>query len=67
MNDFLYLKATPNYSRRTFTLREYYRDGTITKIRTGRFSQSEFNELLCNSENEWLAWLGTINFYTIVK
>ena len=66
-SDFLYLKATPNYSRRTFTIRKYYRDGTITKVRTGQFSQTEFNDLLLNDEMDWQFWLSNVDYYTIVK
>lgn len=47
------LNIKPNHKKRTFTIRKYYKDGTIVKYRTVQFSKSEFDNNLNNTENDW--------------
>lgn len=46
------LLVTPNHSARTFTIRE-----SGSKYRTPRLLKFEFEELLHNTEGDWLAYL----------
>lgn len=64
-NEFLYLKATPNYSRRTFTVRLYYSDGSIKKFPCGRFTQDEFQAMLKYGQSDWLSWLESVDYCTV--
>jgi hypothetical protein len=45
-------KATPNYSKRTFTIRT-----KSSKYRTLQMSKTEFNEALFNTLGDWYAYL----------
>jgi hypothetical protein len=45
-------KATPNYSKRTFTIRT-----KSSKYRTLPMSKTEFNEALFNTLGDWYAYL----------
>ena len=54
-------KATPNYSKRTFTIRT-----KSSKYRTLAMSKIEFNGSLYNTSNDWINYIKT-NELIIVK
>lgn len=61
------IKATPNHSKRTFTLRKY--DGKnilIAKYRTWPMTTIEFNDNEYNTTNDWLNFLKT-GTYNLIK
>ena len=47
-------EATPNYSKRTFTVREKLNGKTIAKFKTVRLPKEEFNEMLRDTSEDWL-------------
>jgi hypothetical protein len=55
------MKATPNYSKRTFTIRR-----NNCKYRTVQMSKTEFNEALFNTSHDWYVYLKT-NEVIIIK
>lgn len=55
------IKATPNYSKRTFTIRK-----NDSKYRTLVFSREEFNGNLNNTESDWNQFLKS-SYYYLVK
>ena len=56
------LTVTANQSKRTFTIRT---EGA--KYRTCVFTKDEFEELECNTQNDWEYFLRTEDFYSLVK
>jgi hypothetical protein len=46
------MKATPNHSKRTFTLRD-----KGNKYRTLQMSKIEFNEALYNTAGDWIDYI----------
>jgi len=52
------IKATPNHSKRTFTIRK-----NGSKYRTCKFSKNEFEDTLYNTPNDWQNFLSTENYY----
>ncbi len=61
------LKVTPNYSRRTFTIRTYYNGELFSKYRTIKFNKKEFEEEALNTENDWKSFLKITNNYSLIK
>jgi CRISPR/Cas system CSM-associated protein Csm4 (group 5 of RAMP superfamily) len=59
------IKVTPNYSKRTFTIRKNYSDGQKVKYRTIQFNQDEFNSELMNTENDWKQFLKSNDYYRV--
>ena len=59
------IKVTPNYSKRTFTIRKTYEDGQKVKYRTIPFSQQEFDSELMNTENDWKQFLKSNDYYKV--
>ena len=59
------IKVTPNYSKRTFTIRKTYSDGQKVKYRTIQFSQQEFDSELMNTENDWRHFLKSNDYYKV--
>lgn len=53
------IKATPNYQKRTFTLRT----SAGHKYRTEKFSKQEFEECLYNTTSDWEAYLRNSDSY----
>lgn len=51
------IKATPNHSKRTFTIRVTWSDGMKLKYRTDRLSKEDFNNELMNTEKDWRDFL----------
>ena len=60
------IKVTPNYSKRTFTIRKTYSDGQKVKYRTIPFSQQEFDSELMNTEHDWKNFLRSNDYYRVV-
>ncbi len=56
------MKATANYSAKTFTIRLSY-----AKYRTFKMSNQDFQSCLHNTENDWKQYLATEDDYYIVK
>ena len=56
------MTVTANHSKRTFTIRT-----ESAKYRTLKFTKEEFEELECNTSNDWDYFLQTENFYYLVK
>jgi hypothetical protein len=62
------INSTPNYSKKTFTLRKYDERGKfISKYRTLPMSQDDFDENEYNGSDDWANFLKTSNEYRIVK
>ena len=49
--------ATPNKSKRTFTLRKTIFGRVIAKYRTTKMSKDEFNDCEMNTSNDWSDFL----------
>tara|TARA_R110000751_G_scaffold83052_1_gene166892 strand:- start:796 stop:1002 length:207 start_codon:yes stop_codon:yes gene_type:complete len=59
------IKATPNYSKRTFTLR-CYSDGVFyAKYRTTQMTQDEFDTEEYNTQNDWEQFFKSDDYYTV--
>ena len=59
------LKVTSNQSKRTFTLRFTYKDGTKKKYRTLPMSKYEFENCEYNTENDWNQFLKSDDYYEV--
>ena len=59
------ITATPNYSKRTFTLR-CYSDGIFyAKYRTTQMTQDEFDTEEYNTQNDWEQFLKYGDYYKV--
>jgi hypothetical protein len=61
------IKVTPNQSKRTFTIRCYYQDGTILKYRTNVMSREDFESCEYNTANDWENFLRYSYDYHTIK
>ena len=59
------LNVTPNYSKRTFTIRKTYEDGSKAKYRTSIMNQEEFDTEEMNTENDWNQFLKSDDYYKV--
>tara|TARA_R110002126_G_scaffold251055_3_gene394058 strand:+ start:4568 stop:4768 length:201 start_codon:yes stop_codon:yes gene_type:complete len=59
------IKATPNYSKRTFTIRKFIDGKLFSKYRTIPMSQEEFDSEEMNTENDWKQFLKSDDYYTV--
>lgn len=65
------IKVTPNYSKRTFTIRVYsynhfYKDKPlISKYKTHELSKEEFERELNNTTKDWKQFLKTDEYYLV--
>ena len=59
------IKVTPNYSKRTFTVRCYYHDGTILKYRTNVMSKEEFQSCEYNTAQDWEQFLKSDDYHIV--
>lgn len=59
------IKATPNYSKRTFTIRSYVNGKFNAKYRTFEMSEEEFESKLYNTEGDWENFFRTDNYYEV--
>jgi hypothetical protein len=51
------INVTPNYSKRTFTLRVKWSDGDTSKYRTSPMGKAEFEECTYNTQSDWAHFL----------
>ena len=61
------LKVRSNKTKRTFTLRMYENGICFSKYRTLRFSKDDFEDMECNTENDWKHFLNTEYHYYLVN
>ena len=61
------IKAKANYSKKTFTLRGYINGTLYAKYRTTEMSEEEFNSCEYNTNNDWLQFLTSNDYYLIKK
>ena len=59
------IKVTPNYSKKTFTIRKYIKGHPVIKYRTCVMSQEEFEAEEMNTENDWKHFLKSSDYYKI--
>jgi hypothetical protein len=59
------ITATPNYSKRTFTLRCSDNGVNYAKYRTTVMTQEEFAETLWNTQNDWEQFLKCDDYYKV--
>ena len=59
------IKATPNYSAKTFTIRKYQNGKCYTKYRTVKLPAYEFNNCLYNTEIDWYRFLMSEDYYRV--
>ena len=59
------IKVTANQSKRTFTIRKTYVDGSKVKYRTSTMNQQEFDIEEMNTENDWMQFLKSDDYYRI--
>lgn len=62
---FTQLKSTPNYQKRTFTIRYYENGRLIRKRRTMLMSPDEFHDALQMTSNDWYHYLNNDNSYVL--
>ena len=59
-------KVTPNFRKRTFTIRVQNLTGKIVfKYRTIIFDEEEFNSMEYNTQNDWYNFMKTDEYYLI--
>ena len=54
-----------NQSKRTFTIRNKFPDGTVLKYRTNKLTKEEFEQEEFNTSNDWRQFLKTDNYYKV--
>jgi imidazoleglycerol phosphate synthase glutamine amidotransferase subunit HisH len=59
------IKATPNHSQRTFTLRVYHNGKLTFKYRTIKLPKDEFNSCIYNTNGDWLQFLKSDEYYLV--
>ena len=57
--------ATPNYTKRTFTIRIFIKGKLNNKYRTIKLSNQEFETELNNTENDWSQFLKSNNYFLV--
>ena len=59
------IEVTPNYSKKTFTIRTYINGKLFAKYRTIEMSQEEFDAEERNTQNDWKQFLSSDDYYKI--
>ena len=59
------IKATPNRSARTFTIRKYHNGVLFVKYRTNRMNREEFESSEHNTQNDWKQFLTSDDYYKV--
>ena len=59
------IKATPNFTNRTFTIITYINSKLNNKYRTIKLSKPEFENELNNTENDWSQFLKSNDYYLV--
>jgi hypothetical protein len=57
------IKATPNYSKSTFTIRKYIEGQLFAKYRTTKMGKEDFESENMNTENDWKHFLNSDEYY----
>ena len=57
------IKATANYSKRTFTIRKYIGGKLFAKYRTTKMGKEDFDSENMNTENDWKHFLKSDEYY----
>lgn len=61
----LIIKANPNFSKRTFTIRRYAGRTVYAKYRTNPMSWREFSDNLNNTSEDWENFLRTQEYHKL--
>ena len=61
------IKANPNHSKKTFTIRNYDNGKCYLKYRTFMMSRQEFEDCEYFTQNDWKDWLRNSQWYYQVK
>ena len=59
------IKATANKSKRTFTLRVVNVGSPVIKYRTVKLSIEEFDSCEYNTNNDWIQFLKSSDYYIV--
>ena len=59
------IKATANKSKRTFTLRVFNVGAPVIKYRTVELSIEEFDSCEYNTNNDWMQFLKSSDYYIV--
>ena len=59
------ITATPNFSKRTFTIRVLYGNFQKAKYRTEQMSKQDFEVATFNTKQDWQDFLRSDNYYEI--
>jgi len=59
------IKATPNFSKRTFTIKTYIDGRLSAKYRTYPMTTEEFDSELNNTPKDWSQFLKTDDYYLV--
>ena len=65
MNKMKTIIATPNYTKKTFTIRTYINGKINAKYRTIQMSKKEFEAELNNTQNDWMQFLKSNDYYLV--
>jgi len=61
-----FFKVTPNFNKRTFTIRIQNSYGkTVRKYKSISFNQEEFDSMEFNTQNDWDHFMKTDEYYLI--
>jgi len=61
------VKVTPNYNKRTYTIKEYINGKLFAKYRTYKMNRKEFDSSEFDTENDWKYFLNHTNDYYLVQ
>jgi len=59
------IKATANQQKRTFTLRVFNVGSPVIKYRTVQLSKNEFDSCEYNTNNDWIQFLKSSDYYIV--
>ena len=59
------ITATPNHTKKTFTIKTYINGKLNNKYRTIKLSKPEFENELNNTENDWSHFLKSNDYYLV--
>jgi hypothetical protein len=59
------ITATPNFSKRTFTIRRFYDGKLFAKYRTVQMGLEEFDETEMSTFNDWKDFLKGQEYYAV--
>jgi len=59
------IKAKPNHSKRTFTIRKYIGGKLFAKYRTTKIGKEDFEAENMNTENDWKHFLKSDDYYKL--